>query len=221
MKRCERCKVSVSGGFAKCPLCQHTLSESGMVSQEAFPVIETFTHTHSLFFKILLFCLVAVSIIAIMLDFMIPDINFWSLLVTTGAACIWLGIVTAIKQRGAFHKKLMDMALLISGLSPVWDYLTGWHRWAIDYVIPINFICCIMIAAIVAWLLKLPSEQFAIYLLLLGLLGLTPALFLIFGWNRYLLPSFLCVTVSLLFFAALLVFQWDIVKNEVRRRLHL
>ena len=222
MKTCGRCKVTVTGGFSKCPLCQHTLIDDGEEDQfEPFPVIETFYHTHNLFFKILLFSLICVSIIAIMLDFMIPDINFWSLLITIGAGCVWLSVVTAVRRQGAFHKKLLDMAFLVSLLSLLWDFLTGWHKWSIDYVIPIAFICCMLIAVIVAWLLKLPSEQFAVYLLIFGFLGLIPALFLIFQWNRHPLLTFICVTISLLFFAALLVFQSAMVKNEIKRRMHL
>lgn len=221
MKTCERCKVTVAGGFTKCPLCQHALADDGKEQQDTFPVIETIYHTHSMFFRILIFCLIAVSIISTMLDLMIPDQKFWSLLVTVGAVCIWLSVVTAIRRRGAFHKKLMNMALLISLFSLVWDYLTGWHRWSIDYVIPVTFICCMLIASILAWVLKLPAERFAVYLLLLNLCGLVPAIFLITGWNLQRVPSFICITVSLLLFAALLVFQWSMVKNEIKRRLHL
>lgn len=221
MKTCERCKVNVAGGFTKCPLCQHTLIDDGKDQEDTFPVIETIYNTHSLFFRILIFCLLAASIISIMLDLMIPSKKYWSLLVTVGAACVWLSVATAIRRRGAFHKKLTDMTLLISCFSVLWDYLTGWHRWSIDYVIPVTLICCMLIAAILAWVLKLPSGRFAIYLLFLNMCGLVPAIFLIAGWNNQCIPSFLCVTVSLLMFAALLVFQWSMVKNEIKRRLHL
>lgn len=221
MKTCARCRVTVAGGFNKCPLCQHTLTDDKTPQPDIFPVIETVGYTHGLFFKILLFGLIAVSIISIMLDFMIPEQNFWSLLVTLGAVSIWVSIVATIRRRGAFHRKLMDMGLLIGLFSLLWDYMTGWHRWSIDYVIPITFICCMLIAAILGWVLKLPSEHFTIYLLILNLCGLFPTLFLLAGWNKTRVPSFICVTVSLLLFAALLVFQWPMVKNEARRRLHL
>ena len=221
MKTCERCRVTVAGGFNKCPLCQHPLTDDGQNQPDVFPVIETVSYTHGLFFKILIFCLISVSIVSVMLDLMMPEQNLWSLLVTVGAACVWLSVVTAIRQRSAFHKKLMDMGLLISLFSLLWDYLTGWHRWSIDYVIPVTFICCMLIAAILGWVLKLPSEHFAVYLLILNLCGLIPTLFLLAGWNLHRLPSFICVTVSLLLFTSLMVFQWQMVKNEVRRRLHL
>lgn len=221
MKTCARCRVTVTGGFNKCPLCQHTLADDGEPQPDIFPVIETVAYTHGLFFKILLFGLIAVSTVSIMLDFMIPEQNFWSLLVTLGAVSIWTSVVTTIRRRGAFHRKLMDMGFLIGLFSLLWDYLTGWHRWSIDYVIPITFICCMLIAAILGWVLKLPSEHFVVYLLILNLCGMIPTLFLLTGWNKTRLPSFICVTVSLLLFAALLVFQWPMVKNEARRRLHL
>lgn len=220
MKFCERCHVSVSGSFSKCPLCQNSLADGKDESPDTFPVIETIYHTHSMFFKALLFTLLAAVIISTMFDIMMPQSRFWSLWVDLGAICIWLGVVTAIKRKGAIHRKLVDMALLSSALAIVWDFFTGWHRWSIDYVLPCVFICCMLIAVILAVVMKMSAQRFAFYILILALLGFLPAISLAAGWNRQRIPSFVSITVSLLVLAAMIIFQRPTTQNELRKRLH-
>lgn len=221
MKYCSKCNVSVTGEGVKCPLCQHALSDDGIESPEVFPRIETITHTHGLLLRCLLFGLISVSIIAIMLDLMFPDKKFWAGFVVAGAACVWISVRTAIISRGNIMKKLLNLSILVSLLAVIWDFATGWHRWSIDYVLPCTFLTVMLAITVISRITKMPTEQYLIYLIFLLLFGLIPAVFLIAGWNHVALPSFLCITCSLLLFSAHLVFDWPKMEGELRRRLHL
>lgn len=222
MKQCERCRVTVAGSAVRCPLCQHTLTDNGDGCQppDVFPNVQGIYNTHEMFFRVLLFVLIAISVITVMLDLMLPERDMWSLFVVAGAVCVWLGVLMAIRRRGNFHKRLLDCALLVLPLSLLWDYLTGWHLWSVEYVIPIFLMCCMAVAVIVAWVLHLPPDRFVIYLLILMLLGALPAVLLAVGLCNQTIPSFLCVTTSLLLLAAQLVFRWELTTGEMRRRLH-
>ena len=74
---------------------------------------------------------------------------------------------------------------------------------------------------VISRITRMPAERYLIYLIFLLLFGLIPAVFLAAEWNRVRLPSFLCVTCSLLLFSAHLVFDGPKMKGELRRRLHL
>lgn len=120
----------MTGSGSKCPLCQHTLSDDGVESPDVFPRIETISHTHGLLLRCLLFGLISVSIVAVMLDWMFPDKTFWSGFAVAGAACVWISVRIAITGRGNIMKKLLNLSILISPLSVIWDIATGWHRWS-------------------------------------------------------------------------------------------
>ena len=221
MKFCTRCGLSVTGSGSKCPLCQHTLSDDGVESPDVFPRIETISHTHGLLLRCLLFGLISVSIVAVMLDWMFPDKTFWSGFAVAGAACVWISVRIAITGRGNIMKKLLNLSILISPLSVMWDIATGWHRWSIDFVLPCTYLTVMLAITVISRITRMPAERYLIYLIFLLLFGLIPAIFLAAEWNRVRLPSFLCVTCSLLLFSAHLVFDGPKMKGELRLRLHL
>ncbi len=72
-----------------------------------------------------------------------------------------------------------------------------------------------------ALFMKQRLEEFMIYLILDGLLGLAPLIFLLLGWLRVIYPSVICVSVSILSLAALFSFAPDELKTELKKRLHL
>ena len=54
-----------------------------------------------------------------------------------------------------------------------------------------------------------------------ALFGIVPLLFLLLGWLRVFYPSVICVAVSLLSLCALLLFEGERMRMEVKKRLHL
>ncbi|NLW54180.1 MAG: hypothetical protein GXY99_04685, partial [Clostridiaceae bacterium] len=69
--------------------------------------------------------------------------------------------------------------------------------------------------------LHMESGDYIVYLLLCGLLGLVPLLFLIFGWVSVKLPSVICVGVSFLMIVGTFIFQGGNIKHELSKRLHI
>lgn len=218
--RCEKCNVEVSGGFKKCPLCQAALvgqEEAG----EVYPVIETAYRRYAMFYKILQFFLISISIISVMFDLIMETPGVWSVFVVAGAACIWLSVAFALKRSGAFHKKLVELTALSCLFSLLWDYITGWHYWALDIVVPCILICDMIVAVALATVLRGDTTRPMVYMLLLNFFGALPAVPLIMGINRIKLPSYICVTTALLLFSGLLIFSGKDTKSEIKRRLHV
>lgn len=218
---CERCGVSVKGSPRKCPLCQANLSGTPDGGRETFPVIDTIYHRNSRYFQLLMFLFLTASIVSVAVNLRYPDTGLWSLGVVAGAACVWLSLVAAIRRRHGILKKLTDQAVLLSGLSVVWDALTGWHGWSIDFVIPIVFVCTMLIVSILARVMHLPPGSYVIYLVLLILFGTIPAVFVAAGWSRVDFPAYVCVTVSLISLSAMLIFRGRELREELTRRLHV
>ena len=64
-------------------------------------------------------------------------------------------------------------------------------------------------------------EDRVVYILLDGWFSLVPLVFLLTGKLSTQLPSLICIGVGVLSIAAILVFDWEAVRAEVRRRMHL
>jgi len=221
MKTCEKCAVSVSGDFKKCPLCQNTLIGENQNEHETFPFIPFVTHKHSFLFRLLQLCSAAVVIISFIVNWMFPQNGFWSLFVIAGVACLWLSLFIAIRKRHNILKNLSYQVTIISILSILWDIFTGWHGWSVDFVIPIAFVSAMSATAILAHILKMQTETYIIYSFLLIVYGIIPVAFVLSGLSIIIYPSLICVAFSLLLFVALLIFEGRNMIEELKRRLHL
>jgi hypothetical protein len=221
MKTCEKCAVSVSGGFGKCPLCQNTLIGEEQNEYETFPFIPLVINKHSLLFRLLLLCSALAVIISFTVNWMLPQSGFWSLFVVAGVACLWVSLLTAIRKRHNILKNLSYQVTIISILSVLWDVFTGWHGWSVDYVVPIAFTSVMTATAILARILKMQTETYMVYSVLLIVYGIIPAIFVLSGLSAIIYPSLICVAGSLLSLAALLIFEGRNMIEELKRRLHL
>ena len=226
MKICEKCGVSVSGGFERCPLCKNTLAkiittENGEKEYETFPFVPLVKQKHNLLYRLFKLFTAAAVIGSAAVNLMLPESGFWSLFVAGGAACLWIGTSVAIRKRKNILKNVTYQATFASVFSVLWDIFTGWRGWSVDFVIPIAFVCAMSATAILARVLKMKTGTYIIYLFLLMIYGIIPAIFLASGLCRIVYPSFICVACSLFSFAALLIFEGGNMIEELKRRLHL
>lgn len=221
MKTCKKCNVTVTGNFEKCPLCQNTLAGESVGENEVFPFIPIVKYEHGLLYRLLQLCSAAVVVAALTINWMLPESGFWSLFVIAGVACVWLGISIAVRKRHNVLKNVTYQVTIIGILSILWDVFTGWHCWSIDFVIPISFVCVMSATSILARVLKMQAENYIVYLVLLILYGIIPAVFVLNGWSNIVLPSLICVAASLFSLAALFIFEGSNMREELKRRLHL
>jgi len=221
MKICEKCVVSVSGRFEKCPLCRHTLIGENQDEYETFPFVPLIKHKHSLLLRLLQLCSATVVIVSLIINWMLPQSGFWSLFVIAGVACLWLSLVIIIRKQHNVLKHLSYQVTVVSVLSVLWDIFTGWYGWSVDFVIPIVFVSAMSATAILAHIVKIQTETYIIYSFLLMLYGIVPAVFVLSGLSTIIYPSLICVAGSLLSFAALFIFEGRNMAAELKRRLHL
>lgn len=221
MKFCNKCKLSVVGQRKYCPLCQSELKNSDDDDREVFPIIPTIFHQYSLFFRILIFLSVVASVVSVMINIMFPTKNIWSLFVVAGIGCFWVGTAIAISKRTNIHKNILYQVVLISTLAVLWDFWTSWHAWSVNYVIPIVCIGAMISMAIIAKVTHLYVRDYMIYLLIDGLFGIVPIVFLLVGILTIKYPSLICIAVSIISLVSLLLFERDNMRSELNRRLHI
>lgn len=222
MKYCAKCKTSVTGNASVCPLCQGVLQEQGEpdVRGNVFPWIPDVLHKHSLFFRILILVSVVAAVVCVVINLILPQHGWWSLFVLAGLACAWISLAVAFRYRRNIPKSVLYQVVVVSVLATLWDYFMGWRGWSIDYVIPITCVVAMMVLAITARVFKLNLGSFIVYFTIAALFAIVPVVFYVRGMLKVVYPSLICVAGSIISLAALMLFEGDNMRKELKRRLH-
>lgn len=236
MKYCDKCKVAIVGERKFCPLCQglvtnmnhekenviHDKEELFLEEEEVFPEIPTIYKQYHLFFRILIFLSIVISTVAVLINFtLLRHTGFWSVFVLAGVTCFWFNVAFAVRKRSNILKNIMYQLVTISLTAIFWDVITGWNQWSITYFFPILLSVSVFAMAIVAFVMKQYIEDQIIYFCIDSSLGIIPLVCLLLGCLEVVLPAVISVAVCVITMAALLVFQGDILKNELKKRLHV
>jgi hypothetical protein len=221
MKYCSKCRVSVAGQRKYCPLCQTELQSLDTDDNEIFPDIPTIFHQYNVFFRILIFLSVIVSIACLLINFLLPAKIWWSLFVMGAIACFWLSLSIAVSKRRNIPKNILYQVVVISSLAVVWDWCIGWRAWSIDYVIPMACTIAMISMATIAKVANLRVQDYLIYLVIDGLFCVVPISFIFIGFLTVLYPTLLCAAASVISLTALILFEGDDMWSELKRRVHI
>ncbi len=220
MQYCEHCNVNIRDRKKRCPLCQNPLASPKEDSRPIFPKIPIKYDSH-MALRILIFLSITIIVSSFAIYMLFPVSVNWPKYVILTTVCIWLILIVAINKRNNITKSMLWQVGVISLLAVFWDWITGWKGWSIDYVIPLICVAAMAVLFITAKVMNLQARDYLFYLLLVGLYGLVPILFIVFGWVNVLYPSIICITLSIISLAALLLFQGENIKDELDKRMHV
>jgi hypothetical protein len=221
VKYCEKCNVNVIVDKKTCPLCQGFLSGESDGTYSVFPHITSVYVKFSFFFKILLLASIIIASISISLNILFPQRGAWSLFVLGGLVSIWVSLITAINKRNNIPKNIAYQVVTISLISVVWDLLTKWKGWSIDYVIPFICFTSMISMAAISTVMKKNFQDNILYLIINGLFGIVPLVFLLTGMLNVIYPTLICIVTSIISFSTLLIFEGESLKSEIKKRLHV
>lgn len=217
MRICKKCNLKIKTDSDICPLCQNKLI--GKKEENVFPIIPNIYKKYFTFFKILLFISFVTSLLCIAVDLMINKYHF-SLFVILGFVCLFIILKTAFNNKESIFKSILSQLIILSCLSILWDYFTGFHHWSFTYVIPILCIICSINLVILSIMLKDYLEQEIFYFICTILIGIIPLLFIVIGISNKI-PSIISTLLNLICFITLLIFKFKDVKEELKRRMHI
>lgn len=221
MKYCRHCKVDIRQERDKCVLCENILEEelTGKI-EEVFPQIPPFYESH-LALKIMIFISIIALVVSFGINMIFPsDIN-WPILFMFAVISIWGGLFIIVQKRYHIPKKIVWQVIIISILAVFWDYKTGWRGWSLDYVIPIACVSAMIIMYVTAKIMHLSNRDYITYILLDGLFGIIPVIFIIFDLVNVVYPSIISVGFSIISLSAIFIFEGKDIKAEMTKRMHV
>lgn len=216
---CEQCRVHVRGGLHRCPLCQSPLT--GQPEENVYPTLLPAKKTMRLLLRLAALATIVVAVICSAVNFSLPETGWWSVIVMAALASTWLVLGVTVHKRGSPMKAIVWQLSAISVITLLWDLCTGFAGWSLDFVLPI-FIPCVQLAAfIVVVALCLRPAEYLFCMTFCILAGFLPLIPLLYGMLGTLHPTVICVGVSLVALAGLLLFKGRELKDDAVRRLHL
>lgn len=223
MKYCDKCQVKIIGNRHICPLCQGSVTALDDDDHEIFPHIPTIYQQYNILFRGLIFASIVIGVIAIVLNILLPAGHYdrWAFFVLAGIGCFWLVLVVAVRKRSNIKKNMLYQTMLLAALMLLWDYLTGWRGWSLDFAIPILFFVSLTTMIILTKVLRQYISDDLVYLCLNILISFIPVIFLLIGRLHVRWPSIICVANAVIALAAILLFMDKSLKRELKRRLHI
>lgn len=173
------------------------------------------------FFQWATFLCVTMAVLGIMANVLLTPGIWWSIASLAAIFMIWVSLAVGFFKRHNLLKNALWQICLINAGCVLWDRLTGWQGWSVNYVLPITslIITGFMVAAAKASRLKV--QEYMIYFLVSGMIGLLPAALLTAKVVAVAFPSVLCAGISFLFLTMLVIFKWNDLVQELCKKLHL
>lgn len=219
MKYCEKCNVSIRGNLTRCPLCQNSLR--GDAQPAIYPDIPGIHKKFAMFFKISTLSAIFAIVVCMSIDIAINSHAHWSIFAAFGIFCSWLSMCVAIKKRRTIPKNITYQAVLISVLSVLWDYFTGFRGWSLDFVIPITCAAATISSVILEIIMEMSKDRFILCVGLNILFGFVPLIFYHTNNLRVFIPSIICISVSILSMSILLLFKGKFIAQELKKHFHI
>lgn len=219
MKYCPRCKVTVRGMTNYCPLCQGKIS--GEDTPPFFPTVPTIYEKYKLFFQILALSGIAIAIIAVTVNLILPQTGNWSLLVLLGIGCLWLSV--GVSARNLHHVTLVivNQSILGSLFFVLWDFVVGWKGWSIDYAVPILLMVSLLTMQILIKARGIKTEDYMVCTSFHAFVGLVPLVLFLTGALNQVIPTLICIALSALLLAGMLIFRWGELLEEYHKRFRI
>jgi hypothetical protein len=221
MQKCDNCNVSLKGNYEVCPLCGGILHENEEKSEEVFPNLPTIFQEFNIFIRVIILISIAAIVISFAINLIFTKDSRWSLIVAAGIACMWVSLFFIIRKKNNIPKTIVWQVVLISVLSVLWDWSMGWLAWSINFVIPTICFGAMVVMAIAAKILKIGVRDLIVYLFIDIIFGFVPIIFILTGILSVAFPSVICVATSAISLSALILFQGDNMRAELRKKMHI
>lgn len=219
MASCEKCGIDVSEPRKNCPLCGGNLKNAGE-GEYVFPNVQPKSQFR-LLYALAALVLIAASLICVAINVSGAGSGFWSAFVVAGALSAGVALVMFERKKGNIFSSIAWQTAVISAMSFAWDYFTGFHRWSLEYVIPIIYICAVVAAGLISLIVKPCVQDCMLYITVNCFFGIAPLMFIIFDTVRTKLPSALCFTFSMIELSVLVIFYGGAMRDELIRRFHI
>lgn len=220
MSRCVACHVDVVGTWRRCPLCHQALEATPATSMDPYPRAPLRFDRRQL-----RRALIVLSVIAVAASFgaqlLVPQLLAPIRTIWLALATLWLVVLATAYRRRNVGSLVAWLVLALSLVAVAWDSVTGVNGWATTWAIPAICTFANIALAVAVRIVRLAPSEYLAKAVLVLVFGLVPGVFVIFGWVTVVLPALVCVGLSVLLLATMVIFRRAPLATALYRRLQL
>ncbi|HHV10082.1 MAG TPA: hypothetical protein GXX75_07375 [Clostridiales bacterium] len=221
MQFCDNCKVSLKGNNKICPLCGGIVQKQEEDEPEVFPFVPTIYQEFNLLIRTMLMVSISAIIVSFAVNLIFTKSSNWSLFVAGAILCMWVSLYFVIRKRHNVPKTIVWQVVLLTAISVIWDFSMGWRGWSINFVLPIACAAAMVVIPIAHRILKIGVRDLLIYIFMDAIFGFIPMIFLALGLLQVIVPSIICAAFSAISLTAIVLYEGDNLKSELKKRMHI
>ena len=205
----------------RCPLCHHVLEQGEQQGENRYPDAIQVTKSFRFLENLVLFLSIVAVCVVVGLNRMIhPDVP-WSLIVALVLVYANTVLKMAVVGRsGYMFKTLMLVAIAVVVLLGI-DYLTGYSRWSLGYVLPIGILAMDLMLLILVLVNRRNWQSYMMSQILMILLSVIPVILYLTGVIHFPYLAWAALGASVFLFLGTLILGDQRARTELKRRFHI
>lgn len=221
MNRCQKCNIMILDDTDRCPLCQHVSESDGKKVENRYPNAIEVTRKFRFLENLVLFLSILVECLLLVINYNVNTKVQWAFIV--GLVLVYVNLVlriTLIGKNGYLFQALSFVVLAIFLMLGI-DYLTGYKKWSLDYVLPGG----ILVLDVALFVLTLANrsgwQSYLMPQILLVILSLVPVVLSETGVIQFPYLAWAALAASVFLFLGTLILGDRRARTELKRRFHI
>lgn len=220
MRYCSHCGVKIANDIETCPLCDMQTERTDDSFSLDYPYVKS-RFSRGLLLKLITFTALVFLAVSFMVDHFVPTGSPWVFIVAAAVVYLWISAINVLRYTPNPASIILCQLISVGGLTFAIDFLTGYYRWSVNYVIPFLIIAASLTLTLMILIRPMKYRAFTIYQLVIAVLGTMSVLLWLLGWSRVEWPVETAAFMAILCFAVTLVFSWRRTKSELKKRFHV
>ena len=220
MKTCNFCKVKIKDVTDHCPLCGGVL-EGQDPGTNTYPNVLKKEKAISFIFRLTLFIAIIASIVCIGANITTGTNVAWSVVVSLSFLYLLLILYMFIKENAGYRVRLFGIYAAGIVLIVAIDYIFGFYRWSLNYVLPSAIILMNLTFLVLTFVNRRNYQSYVLIHIVILLISIIPLI--LYRCELITTPYLSQIAFGLSFMVSLgiIILGGPRVKNELYRRFHI
>ena len=173
-------------------------------------------------FKVFTFLCVLALVLALGIDFSIDRHFRLSLFVGGATASMWVALAMGFLKRHNLLKNAMWQLIILTAGCVIWDRMTGWRGWSVDFVLPGVSALVMLTMVLISRVYYKQPKDYVVYFVMASLYGLiVPLVCIAVGITKVTFPSVISMGMAVLMLVGLVLFRGKELRLEMEKNLHV
>ncbi|MBQ6835398.1 MAG: zinc ribbon domain-containing protein [Lachnospiraceae bacterium] len=222
MSKCNICNIEILDETDHCPLCHSILTQTDEL-ENMYPDVRIMQKKLVLFSRIYLFAAILFDVFLISVDLHQDKSSriWWSIIVGLILLYIYILLRYAILGKAGYKWKVILLTAIAVISAVAIDFLTGYHGWSLDYVMPSGILIMDVIIMILMYYNSRNWQSYIMWQILMILCSIIPIVLYITGIERNAYMAYLPMVVSGSLFLGTMIIGDRRAMQELKRRFHI